>query len=104
MTINNTTHMSLAERQTARWAAWTLNHYQAEAAVSSGTKTGYPRLIYSAAKLSGEAGEVTEKIAKAYRDDDSVITETRRAATLLELGDVLWHVADIARLLNYSLE
>lgn len=81
-----------------------LNEYQAEAAVTSGQKVGYVRLLYSAAKLSGEAGEVSEKIAKAYRDDDSVITEERSQAVLLELGDVMWYVADIAKRMGYTLE
>lgn len=81
-----------------------LNDYQNEAAITSGPKTGYVRLLYSAAKLSGEAGEVTEKVAKAYRDDDSMITEERRQAVKLELGDVLWYASDIALRLGFTLE
>lgn len=81
----------------------TLNEYQARAAITTGTKEGYLRLLYSAAKLSGEAGEVTEKIAKAYRDDNEVITPDRRAAILLELGDNLWYLSDIALRLGYTL-
>ena len=59
---------------------------------------------YPVMGLAEEAGEVSGKFAKAIRDDNGVITKERREAIKKELGDVLWFVAEIATLLNYSIE
>ena len=61
-------------------------------------------LWYPALGLSGEAGEVAEKIKKLYRDDGGEITDERRAILEKELGDVLWYVAQIATELGLSLD
>ncbi len=61
-------------------------------------------VAYCALKLNGEAGEVAEKIGKAWRDYDGVITPERREAVMLELGDVLWYVANLASELSIPLE
>lgn len=83
-------------------ATYTFNEYQHDAA-----KTAvYPEevaLLYLGLKLSGEAGEVGELIAKAYRDDEGFITAARKEKLLKELGDVLWYVSELARRLGYML-
>lgn len=61
-------------------------------------------LIYCALKLNGEAGEVADKIGKAIRDEGGLISDARREALILELGDVLWYVANMARELSASLD
>lgn len=61
------------------------------------------RLNYVALKLNGEAGEVAEHVGKAIRDDGGQITDERREALLLELGDVLWYCAAIATELEADL-
>lgn len=78
-------------------------------------------LMYVNAKLNGEAGEFSENVGKAARDDDAVrvqlvnedgtggcylgkLTEERRQKLILELGDVLWYVAAAANELGVSLE
>ena len=80
-----------------------LNEYQAIA-----EKTAvYPKdvaLVYGALGLTGEAGEVAEKIKKMIRDDDGELTEERRQLLKKELGDVLWYIATLAREMNFSLE
>lgn len=69
---------------------------------------------YTTLKLNGEAGEIAEKIGKIMRDDhplaeqlegasEMVISRERRADLLLELGDVLWYVAALAKELDYDL-
>lgn len=59
----------------------------------------YPILL-----LGEEAGEVQGKFAKAIRDDFGDITEERKEAIILELGDCLWAIAEIAINLGYDLE
>lgn len=67
----------------------------------------YPRdrgLTYCALKLNGEAGEVADKIGKMIRDDDAIMTDERRDALILELGDVMWYLSALAMELDCSLE
>lgn len=96
-----------------------LDDYQERAGATAiypgkGTPLG---LIYCGLKLTGEAGEVSEKIGKAIRDDGLVapendefgflsfanLTPERREAIKAELGDVLWYVARAAAELGSSL-
>ena len=58
---------------------------------------------YTALGLAGEAGEYCDKIKKIIRDDQGELTEEKRTALIKELGDVLWYVAQAARMLNCSL-
>ena len=58
---------------------------------------------YVGLKLTGEAGEVTELLGKALRDDNGIITHERREKLKLELGDVLWYVAALASELGFKL-
>ncbi|HOS88239.1 MAG TPA: nucleoside triphosphate pyrophosphohydrolase family protein [Candidatus Pacearchaeota archaeon] len=68
----------------------------------------YPNLnnnfIYPTLGLAGEAGEVVEKIKKAIRDDNGIVSEERKIEIAKELGDVLWYVANLAKELDLSLE
>ena len=59
--------------------------------------------IYPTLGLSGEAGEVAEKIKKVIRDKDGVIDEATREEIKKELGDVLWYVSQISSELGLSL-
>lgn len=59
---------------------------------------------YPALLLSEEAGEVAGKYAKAVRDNNGVVTAERKEAIVKELGDVMWALAELATLLNVSLE
>jgi NTP pyrophosphatase (non-canonical NTP hydrolase) len=61
-------------------------------------------LLYPTLGLCGEAGEVAEKVKKLVRDDFGVLTAERRAALSMELGDVLWYVAQIATEADLDLE
>ena len=77
-----------------------LNAYQREA-----RKTAvYPvelGLIYSVLGLTGEAGELANKVKKTIRDGELAYTPDDLAA---ELGDVLWYVSAIADNLGFKLE
>ena len=69
--------------------------------------TSAEALSYTALGLSGEAGEVADKVKKLLRDTRLLhgdpISEERRAAILAELGDCLWYVSMLADELNAKL-
>ena len=60
--------------------------------------------IYPTLGLSGESGEVAEKIKKVIRDKAGKLDEETREAIKKELGDVLWYVAQLASELGLSLD
>lgn len=60
--------------------------------------------IYPTLGLTGEVGEVSEKIKKALRDHDGVISDERREDIKKELGDVLWYIAQLATELGLDLD
>lgn len=83
----------------------TFGHYQQQAestAIYPGRDT-FMGLIYCALKLAGEAGEVSEKVGKIIRDNNSEVTEEKRLDLLKELGDVQWYIAMCAYELNTPL-
>ena len=53
--------------------------------------------------LTGEAGEVADKIKKILRDKNGELSEEDRTAVAKELGDVLWYLASISRYLDLPL-
>lgn len=60
-------------------------------------------LTYAALGIGDEAGEVQGKVKKMWRDDNGVMTEERRQALKLELGDVMWYISQCATELGFSL-
>ena len=60
--------------------------------------------IYPTLGLCGEAGEVADKVKKVLRDREGHFDAAVRDDLLLELGDVLWYVAQLASELNLDLE
>jgi NTP pyrophosphatase (non-canonical NTP hydrolase) len=60
------------------------------------------RILYPTLGLSGEAGEVADKVKKIVRDGEPHLFYKNDIAK--ELGDVLWYVAILARDLGYTLE
>lgn len=85
-----------------------IDHYQ-DAAITTAVYPGRATplgLMYCALKLTGEAGEVSENVGKAIRDDgfgDQDLTEDREVKIIKELGDVLWYIAALADELGYPL-
>lgn len=57
-------------------------------------------VLYTALGLSGEAGEVAEKVKKAIREEDPSYLENLTD----ELGDVQWYLARLADELDESLD
>lgn len=54
--------------------------------------------------LVGESGEVAEKYKKLIRNKNGILSEEDRLELIKELGDVLWHIAVLARYLNTDFE
>lgn len=83
----------------------TFLEYQQEAhETSQNTKIGNDTLAYAVLGLSGEAGEVANKVKKIYRDGKGKISPEAKAALVKELGDVLWYIAEIATQLGLNLD
>jgi NTP pyrophosphatase (non-canonical NTP hydrolase) len=64
---------------------------------------GSTDLVYPALGVNGEAGELAEKVKKLIRDKGGVLDEETRRLILLECGDVLWYVSQMANRLGSSL-
>lgn len=60
-------------------------------------------LCYSTLGLTGEAGEVAEKVKKIIRDNGGQVSPERREGLKKELGDVLWYVAAMCWELGLSM-
>ena len=94
----------LAQRQYAE--PLTMNDYQHTA----GSTAVYPGqgamggLMYATLGLTGEAGEIANKVKKIHRDKGGVLDAADRTSIAKELGDVLWYVAQLAFELGYSLD
>lgn len=54
--------------------------------------------------LASEAGEVSGKISKAYRDNHGMIDGPARLALMQECGDVLWQLTKVVDYFGYELE
>ena len=84
--------------------AFDFTEYQAAAATTGGAvRTDHP-VVYPVLGLTNEAGEVAGKVKKIFRDRGGVITDEDRRALTLELGDVLWYLAEICTQLGIGLE
>jgi len=55
-----------------------------------------PGWLYYALGISGEAGEMTEKIKKLFRDKKGVVDQEFKDALIKEMGDVQWYMARLA--------
>lgn len=68
----------------------------------------FSKLLYPILGLSGESGELVNKLKKLIRDDNMTIPLhnlpiDKQIQMVDELGDILWYVALIARDLHFSL-
>ena len=81
-----------------------LNQYQQGARATARYPQGGANPIYPTLGLCGEAGEVADKVKKVIRDDDGVFSDSVRDSLKLELGDVLWYVAQLASELGFDLD
>lgn len=83
----------------------TFNEYQKKAKttlLSSGDEL--LDVLHMALGISGESGEVSEKLKKIIRDNNGDLTKLDLESLKKELGDVLWHLAVMAELLGISFD
>ena len=79
----------------------TMNEYQSLALETA----VYPQpIIYPTLGLTGEAGEVADKVKKVLRDNNSQFTDDKKLEIAKEIGDVLWYCATLSHDLGYTLE
>ena len=68
----------------------------------------YPKVgnnpIYPTLGLVGEAGEVADKVKKVLRDKEGVFDESTKESIKLELGDVLWYIAQLSTEFGFELD
>jgi NTP pyrophosphatase (non-canonical NTP hydrolase) len=81
----------------------TINEYQNKAIETAIYGSGN-NIIYPTLGLTGEAGEVADKVKKVLRDNDGVFTDEKKLELAKELSDCLWYCAALARDLGYTLE
>ena len=80
-----------------------MNSYQDAARKTAAYPDVGSNPIYPTLGLTGEAGEVADKVKKVIRDRGGVFDADTCEAIKLELGDVLWYVAQLASELGYDL-
>lgn len=80
-----------------------LNEYQ-EKALETAIYPEEQRIIYPTLGLTGEAGEVSDKVKKILRDHNGYFDDRKKFEIAKEIGDVLWYCAVLARDLGYNLE
>ena len=81
-----------------------INEYQKKARLTALYPNVGSNPVYPTLGLSGEAGEVAEKVKKVLRDKNGVFDEETKEAIKLELGDVLWYVSQLGSELGFTLE
>jgi len=59
-----------------------------------------PEFLDKVLGLTGESGELADKVKKILRDKRGDFTEEERVAILKELGDVLWYIAEVSLYLD----
>lgn len=63
-----------------------------------------PQFMDQILGLVGETSEVAEKMKKIIRDKAGIISPEDRIEIVKELGDILWYVNSVARMLDSSFE
>lgn len=81
----------------------TLDEYQ-DRAIETAIYGISQSIVYPTLGLSGEAGEVANKVKKVLRDKNGFFDAETRKQIILEVSDCLWYCATLARDLGYSLE
>lgn len=81
----------------------TLNEYQ-QHALETAIYPEKSRIIYPTLGLTGESGEVADKVKKIIRDAEGEFTPEKKLEIMKEIGDVLWYCAALSHDLGFDLE
>lgn len=79
-----------------------LNEYQ-KAAMATAIRPNDNSISYLALAICGEAGELADKVKKVIRDKQGQFYIPDLTAIAMELGDILWYAANLAKVLGYDL-
>ncbi len=83
----------------------TFEEYQKQALLTVlSTGDEFKDLLHWVLGITGEAGEVAEKLKKIIRDKGSVVSNDDKKELAKELGDVLWYLAVFANDLGVSMD
>lgn len=83
----------------------TLDEYQQHALTTAiKVDEGVLDLSHWALGLTGESGEIAEKVKKIIRDQNQELTEETKQLLTKEMGDVLWYLAVLADHLGVSFD
>lgn len=80
----------------------TINEYQ-EKAVATAIYGDGQTIVYPTLGLTGEAGEVADKVKKVLRDNNGEFTPEAKLEIAKEIGDVCWYIAALCRDLGFSM-
>jgi NTP pyrophosphatase (non-canonical NTP hydrolase) len=83
----------------------TFDDYQ-QAALTTALKSGdtLRDLAHWVLGVSGESGEIAEKVKKVIRDSDGIVSPELSKELAKEIGDVLWYLAVLADHLGVSFD
>lgn len=83
-----------------------LNEYQekAQETANYSRPNQFLAISYCSLGLTGEAGEVANKVKKIFRDDNGVCNPEKLRELMYEAGDCLWYIAILAKECGYTLE
>lgn len=83
----------------------TLTDYQKEALVTAVfTGDEFKDLSHWVLGITGEAGEIAEKIKKIIRDKNATLDKDDKEELIKEMGDVLWYLAVLTKHLGYDFD
>lgn len=80
------------------------NKYQKETKKTAIYPNIGKNIVYPTLGISGETGEVAEKVKKIIRDDGGKISKEKKEDLKKELGDILWYISQLATELKLSLD
>ena len=80
-----------------------LNEYQTKSKATALYPNVGSNFVYPTLGLAGEAGEVADKVKKVIRDKNGVFGLEEKRQIKLELGDVLWYIAQLSSELGFDL-